>query len=1609
MKTLTNNLINSVKWRFRRGLLSIVCCLLAMGFAYAGPPKHSANTGSKVNPLPSPLLNGCTPGAAMTDLTINNVRARMCTGGDMWWDYAKQIGQYEVPYNPQETSPGPMPIYAGALWVGGINAGNLYLAGQEYRNGGNDWWPGPLDTLGSANITPDVCLYYDQHYKITQAEVAAFASGTGPATTAITNWPGNSTPQQQIKGVSKFLAPFVDLNGNGKYEPALGDYPAFDLYSTLNCQVKNCVPVDQLFGDECLWFVINDKGNIHTQTQGLPMGLEVHIQTFGFSTDDEINSMTFVNYRMYNRSSLELDSTFMAQWCDPDLGCATDDHVGCDVTRGVGYVYNETNNDVACSGELGYGASPPAMGIDFFRGPVATDHKFNYNHTCPHDTVCEDILMTHFCYFTNGAPQGYGDPTIAKEYYNYMTGSWANGNPMYYGGTGYPPTSTSTPAAYTYCWNPATGLNSDPVGWGIGGTCANHIAAPTTNWWDPLPGNPGQDDRRFVESAGPFKLMPGAVNVVTVGVVWARSTGGNLSSVNLMLAADDKAQKLFDNCFKVLNGPDAPDLTIQELNNKLIIYITNKPTSNNYNENYLEYDPSISLTDASGIALHCIDSSYHFEGYRIFQLKDGTVSAGDLYNADGSVNTAKAQQIAECDVKNGVSTIVNYVFNQDIGASVPMTEVQGADKGIFHSHVVTTDAFNGTALVNHQTYYFMATAYGYNNYKPYKQDVTPNLADNICANFPNGVPKSAITPAYDGQKKPYKQGRRNIQSYSAIPHISTPYTGGTNMEGSYGSGTIITRVEGNGNGGNVLDFNSATTNAILSSASGKAASLTYLPGKGPLNVSVVDPLNVPVGESFTLKFDTLSIIAYKTASLTGGAFKVGETVKGGSSNATGVVIDNYRYTLPPPLPLPAVSFSILHLSGIVGTFKTGETITGVTSGATALSIPKTLDNADWILTNNTTGTVINSDKTIHLTNEQLFLQYGLAISIGQPQNPGGEKSPSNNGFLEATMSSNSWLTGVQNDDASTFDHWIRSGVAAAPLSISGPNSDTSLIYESLIVPKGGTGGTWAPYALTPYTVSPFNPVNYYTGPRYDDGTNSFVSMADLASVDIVLTSNQANWTRCDVLEMCEDTAYAQHIGGNVAKKFDKRVAPSVDKNGNPDGTGYGMSWFPGYAINLETGERLNMAFGSNSALTTIAGRGVITYNLRGTISYTLVKGHFSTSETIIDSLSKGTAVIVNDNGSNSMEVQSIRGNIFPADTIYYSNIAKAGVISFTANTFQLGETVTGTTSGATGVIKNNNQDTTVMIVNITSGTFVAGEEITGALSGAIAGITSYSPYNFEQNGADMKWNPTSVSVGKVPWDTSLSAPVFGGQHYIYVFGHNNKHSFGDPNVPRYDAAHYMDSVLSLNGGHPITASKRGVFRDAMWVNFPLLVPGHNKLESDVTIRLRVGKPYKTGYATVMDTAASSQNKNLPMYTFGTDGIATQTEQKSIAVSALDLINVVPNPYYAYSSYETSNLDNRIRITNLPEQCTVSIYNLGGTLIKRIKKGEQSYEAAYNSTPKSSNGTIAWHDGSLDWDLKNTAGTPVSSGVYLIHVEVPGVGEKVIKWFGIMRPIDLGSF
>jgi hypothetical protein len=47
--------------------------------------------------------------------------------------------------------------------------------------------------------------------------------------------------------------------------------------------------------------------------------------------------------------------------------------------------------------------------------------------------------------------------------------------------------------------------------------------------------------------------------------------------------------------------------------------------------------------------------------------------------------------------------------------------------------------------------------------------------------------------------------------------------------------------------------------------------------------------------------------------------------------------------------------------------------------------------------------------------------------------------------------------------------------------------------------------------------------------------------------------------------------------------------------------------------------------------------------------------------------------------------------------------------------------------------------------------------------------------------------------------------------------------------------------------------------------------------------------------------------------------------------------------------------------------------------------------------------------SISWNLKNKQGINVASGLYIFHIDAPGIGEKIIKWFGVQRQIDLDSF
>ncbi|MFM7021723.1 MAG: T9SS type A sorting domain-containing protein [Flavobacteriales bacterium] len=744
----------------------------------------------------------CDPATSEIDLSLNNVRARILGGGDMWWDLNK-TPQYEIPKNSGVSS-----LFAGALWIGGTDQnGNLKVAAMTYRQTGNDFWPGPISNT-TVSTERTTCLQYDKHYRVKRKEVedyvAAYEAGQNPSVPeSMLNWPAHGS---SAMGQDYFLAPFHDEDGDNIYNPTKGDYPNYDLSGNAGCDGS------YLYGDETIWWIFNDVGNIHTETGGQAIGLQIKAQAFAFSTNDEINNMTFYNYEIENKSSFAMKNTYFGQWIDPDLGGPRDDYIGCDVSRGLGYCYNADDNDGADQGSTGYGQTPPAIGVDFFQGPKAdANDGIDNDRDGQTDENGELIIMSNYMYYRNDMTD-MGNPQNATHFYNYLKNIWKDGTHLQYKGNGWP-SGGGTNGVNT---NFAFPDDSDNSKFGAYGS------------WSQITENDIPADLRFIHSAGPFTLQSGQVNKITIGAVWARAQQGASAwaSVQKVKEADDKAQALFDNCFKVLNGPDAPDLNIQEMENSLLLSLENKPTSNNYLEKYTEFDP---LIDASGTQNY--DSLYRFQGYQIFQLKDATVSASEL------TDPAKARLVAQCDLDDNVSQIINYNQDESLGALVPVEMAKGEDKGIVHSFKIEKDMFasGDDRLVNHKQYYYMAIAYGYNEYKKF------SFSDPT---------------SFDGQKKPFKAGRRNVKVYDATPHNPMPELGGTQVNASYGLQPKLTRVEGKGHGKEFINLSDETIAEILTSNS--ASTLTYANNGAPVNIKVIDPLLVPDGNFIFRMLDTIT-------------------------------------------------------------------------------------------------------------------------------------------------------------------------------------------------------------------------------------------------------------------------------------------------------------------------------------------------------------------------------------------------------------------------------------------------------------------------------------------------------------------------------------------------------------------------------------------------------------------------------------------------------------------------------------------------------------------------------------------------------------------------------
>ncbi len=141
---------------------------------------------------------------------------------------------------------------------------------------------------------------------------------------------------------------------------------------------------------------------------------------------------------------------------------------------------------------------------------------------------------------------------------------------------------------------------------------------------------------------------------------------------------------------------------------------------------------------------------------------------------------------------------------------------------------------------------------------------------------------------------------------------------------------------------------------------------------------------------------------------------------------------------------------------------------------------------------------------------------------------------------------------------------------------------------------------------------------------------------------------------------------------------------------------------------------------------------------------------------------------------------------------------------------------------------------------------------------------------------------------------------------------------------------------------------------------PIYVDSLRNPQEGDTLRLYLEKPFLSD----------------DVFEFTTVGESVDLEA---ARSELSRIKVVPNPYIAAASWEPLNPFNSgrgpraIHFNHLPARCTIRIFNVAGELVRTIE----------HDNPIG--------DGTAVWDLLTDEKLAVSYGIYLYHIEAPGIG------------------
>lgn len=472
-------------------------------------------------------------------------------------------------------------------------------------------------------------------------------------------------------------APYIDRDGDGVYTAP----PPFTETFTMDDLIAGGYDEPGIAGidpdspaDQVVWTVYNDLNREKCiELQGSePMGLETQITVWGYKRTDALGSVYFRRARLINKGGVDtsgdgevdgsfyIDSMYVAQWSDPDLGSHADDLLACDTSLSIGYVYNGNPNDEQY---VKWNLPPPAAGYDFQQGPAIASPGDTAVFDLKYKPGFKNLPMTSFSWFSAGSPisdppRDYTRGTI--RWYKMLRGWVPLDGPDVY----YPFPSEVTESSFPYAGDPVAGTGH------LDGQGTEDSFAP--------------GDRRLNVSTGPFNLAPGDTQEVVVAVVCGIGAD-RFSSVAVMKFNDRFAQNTYDALFQVPSAPKGPDVSYAELDGKIILQWgsnTSRVT-----------DTETTVKEPGGFA---------FEGYNVYQFP----------RAGASITTEGTKRIATYDLPDDPTVILDEQFDVGTG-QILMKPVQfGSNSGIERFFELDRDhVLDIGKLYNGQEYYLAVTAY----------------------------------------------------------------------------------------------------------------------------------------------------------------------------------------------------------------------------------------------------------------------------------------------------------------------------------------------------------------------------------------------------------------------------------------------------------------------------------------------------------------------------------------------------------------------------------------------------------------------------------------------------------------------------------------------------------------------------------------------------------------------------------------------------------------------------------------------------------------------------------------------------------------------------------